>query len=68
MKVDVETNASRCEAGNMDVRVSLQIDTDGTRSWGSAPPLVGIVDHALDQSRRLVVAAIEAAGKAARDA
>lgn len=59
MKINLTANTSRCAEGNMDVSITLEIDTAG-HAYGHAPPTVGAIDHALDGARKAIVGAIEA--------
>jgi hypothetical protein len=57
VKITAEATTSRCEAGNFDARIEVEIDTAG--GYGNQP-IMGAIDHALDGARKAIVAAIDA--------
>lgn len=59
MKVSTEVTVSRCEAGNCDLRISVEIEAN-TGGYGKADPIVGTLEKTLDGARKAAVASLEA--------
>lgn len=64
MKIRTQASVSRCEAGNMDARIKVTVDSGS--SYNNREPVLGAIDHAIDGARKAIVAVMTEDRKAPR--